>query len=304
MAKLCKIRFTVACLHNSPDEYTALVVLSICWKKTMRSIICCPIFELPDRMRSNSSVLSARSWQTGLDGWVVIVFNILLQEGFLISTQIAKRLENIWSTNRDLALFQKRFGVHSHNIHHPRNAPVLVVAVAPCEFAPGLSRPSPALPSPSKSPMPCSPHYTWMNFLSFLRASKIENQQIPKSKEKSMKSPGSLLGAKHFDRYKTRYPRVSVMTLQSPHHAAKKTSWLVHRILQWQIWNSMNTCWIYRLIIYIIILYYKSESTNCVLHFVQWLTMLPRGHPHQTLLRCPSRHQGNVPCLPHWLNAS
>ena len=25
-----KIRFTVACLHNSPDEYTALVVLSIC----------------------------------------------------------------------------------------------------------------------------------------------------------------------------------------------------------------------------------------------------------------------------------
>ena len=49
-----KIRFTVACSHNSPDEYTALVVLSTCSKKTIgRSIICCPIFELPDWMRCN-----------------------------------------------------------------------------------------------------------------------------------------------------------------------------------------------------------------------------------------------------------
>ena len=50
-----KIRFTVACSHNSPDEYTALVVLSTCWEKSMlyRSIICCPIFELPDWMRCN-----------------------------------------------------------------------------------------------------------------------------------------------------------------------------------------------------------------------------------------------------------
>ena len=50
----------------------------------------------------------------------------------------------------------------------------------------------------------------------------LENRKSKDPKEKSMKSPGSLLGARHLDRYKTMYPRVSVMTLQSPHHAAKE----------------------------------------------------------------------------------
>ena len=79
--------------------------------------------------------------------------------------------------------------------------------------------------SPSKSPMPCWPHqawrHGWISYHFFVpRKSKIKRS--PKSTEQSMKSPGSLLGARHLDRYKTMYPRVSVMTLQSPHHAARE----------------------------------------------------------------------------------
>ena len=215
-------KFDVACSHNRPDEYTALVVLSICSKKTIcRIIICCPIFELPDRMRSNSTVLSARSWQTGLDGWGVIVFNILLQEGFLISTQTAKRLENIWS--RPSIIPEKILGAFPQHpqpkkCHCPRSC------CCSMRICSRIFSAQPGIAFPSKSPMPCSPHHAWMNFLSFLRASKIENQKIPKISQnpRNSQSPGSLLGARHFDRYKTMYPRVSVMTLQSPHHAARE----------------------------------------------------------------------------------
>ena len=88
--------------------------------------------------------------------------------------------------DRDLALFRKRFGVHSHNIHNPRNAPVLVVAVAPCEFAPGLSRPSPAWPSPPNRQ--CLVHlnmHGWISYHFFVpRKSKIKRS--PKSTEQSI----------------------------------------------------------------------------------------------------------------------
>ena len=83
--------------------------------------------------------------------------------------------------DRDLALFRKRFWVHSHNIHNPRNAPVLVVAVAPCEFAPGFSRPSPALPSPPNRQ--CLADLGMDEFpiiSSCLRKSKIKRSQSPR----------------------------------------------------------------------------------------------------------------------------
>ena len=158
-------------------------------KKTMRSIICCQIFRAArsNAMQFNSvecEILAKQAWMAGLSlsstsrckkvSW----FQLRLQKG-------------LKTFDRDLALFQTRFGVHSHNIHNPRNATVLEVAVAPC-----LSRPSPALPSPSKSPMPCSPRHGWISYHFLVpRTSKLK--RFAKSTEKSMKSPGSLLGARH-----------------------------------------------------------------------------------------------------------
>ena len=231
----------------------ALVVLYICWKKTMRSIICCPIFELPDR---NAMQIQFR-WvrDPGKQAWMAGVS--------LSSTSRCKiswfqlRLQKCLKTfDRDLALFRKRFWVHSHNIHNPRNATVLVVAVAPCEFAPGFSRPSPALPSPPNRQCLAHPSPRMDEFP--IISSCLENRKSkdPKVQGKSMTSPGSLLGARHFDRYKTKYPRVSVMTLQSPHHAAreKHLGWCIEFCS-----GKSEIPWIhgriYRLIIYINIIY-------------------------------------------------
>ena len=86
------------------------------------------------------------------------------------------RLQKCLKTfDRDLALFPKRFGVHSHNIHNPRNATVLVVAVAPCKFAPGFSRPSPALPSPPNRQ--CLVHLTTHGWISYHFSSCLENRK-------------------------------------------------------------------------------------------------------------------------------
>ena len=84
----------------------------------------------------------------------------------------------------------------------------------------------------------------------------------------------------------------------------------MNKIVQWHVWNSkknpfdlrdLDTFRLY-IILYIIHLSRAYESTNCVLHFVQWLMMLPRGHPHQSLRRCLSLRQGNVHGLQHWSN--
>ena len=132
---------------------------------------------------------------------------------------------------------------------------VAIVAWLPPRFS-GISPSMLGMhPPPNRQCLADLTRHGWISY-HFLVPRKSKIKRSAKSTEKSMKSPGSLLGARHLDRYKTMYPRVSVMTLQSPHHAAReKTSWLVHRILQWQIWNSMNTCRIYRLIIYIKIMY-------------------------------------------------
>ena len=218
-----KIEFTDACSHKcSPDKYKGLVVLSISSKKHHLYT------ESSSAARFSSCQIECDAIQfrwvrdPGKQAWTAGVSLSSTSRCKKVSWFQLRSQKCLKTFDRDLALFPKRFGVHSHNIHNPRNAPVLVVAVAPCEFAPGFSRPSPAWPSPPNRQ--CLAHLTthgWIYYHFFVpRKSKIKRS--PKSTEQSMKSPGSLLGARHFDRYKTKYPRVSVMTLQSPHHAARE----------------------------------------------------------------------------------
>ena len=172
-------------VHTTARTNTkALVVLYICWKKTMRSIICCPIFELPDRMRCNSIPLSARSWPTGLDGWGVIVFNISLQD-FLISTQIAKMPENIWS--RPSIIPEKILGAFPQ---HPQSkkCPCPRSCCCSMRICSRIFSAQPGIAFPSKSPMPCWPRHGWISYHFFVPP-KIENQKIPKSKESQWHHP-------------------------------------------------------------------------------------------------------------------
>ena len=105
---------------------------------------------------------------------------------FLISTQIAKMPENIWS--RPSIIPEKILGAFPQHpqpkkCHCPRSC------CCSMRICSRIFSAQPGIAFPSKSPMPCSPHQAWMNFLSFLRASKIENQKIPKSKESQWHHP-------------------------------------------------------------------------------------------------------------------